>query len=81
MNFVMSIFFNSISFTTCVKLLMTFTIISELIDNLLYSFLLSVPCTLGNLRALVLRLSKLVDGVIPTFACHPQTQEFVFQDY
>jgi hypothetical protein len=71
MNFVISIFYNSISFTTCVKLLTTSTIVSEPINSRLFfifSFLLDFPCTLGNLHALVLGLSKLVGGVVPTFA-------------
>jgi hypothetical protein len=76
MNFVISIFKNSISFTTC-EILMAYVITDELVNNhlfFLFNFLLGFLCTLGNLHALVLRLLKLADGVIPTFAlCHPQT--------
>jgi len=71
MNFVISIFYDSISFTTCVKLLMASTIVNEPINNRLFfisSFLLGFLYTLGNLLALVLGLSKLTYGVVPTYA-------------
>jgi hypothetical protein len=71
MNFVISIFYNSISFTTYVKLLMASIIVNEPMNNRLFfisNFLLGFLYTPGNLHALVLGLSKLVDGVVPTFA-------------
>ncbi len=70
-NFFISIFFFQISFTTCVKLLMASIIVDEPMDNhlfFLFNFLLGFPCTLCNLHAQVLGLSKLTNGVVLTFA-------------
>ncbi len=84
MNFVISIFFNSISFNISVKLLMAFAIANELVDNrlfFLFSFLFSFLYTPSNLHALVLKLLKLADGVIPTFALSSPNIGVCFEDY
>lgn len=69
MNFFISIFsFQSPS--PIVKLVMASTITNEPLHNLLFflsNFFLGFPCTLSNLNALVLWLSKLVHGAILTF--------------
>ncbi len=70
MNFIISSFFNLISFTICMKLLMAFVIADELVDNCFFfhfSFFLGFLYTQSNLDALVFGLLKLVDGAIPTF--------------
>jgi hypothetical protein len=63
---------------------MASTIVDEPMDNYLFflsNFLLGFPCTQGNLHALVIGLSKLADGVVPTFALSFPNIGVCFQGY